>query len=100
MKLSYVIVTYNRREALLNTLRHLAVTTPLPLDQWETWVVDNAYAQRPFADTSDLRMAFQDALFGATPEQQRELMTHYPALGSTAVAEHVFTTGTAHGKRV
>ena len=55
--------------------------------QGPTWVVENAYAQRPFADTSDLRVAFQDALFGATPEQQRELMTHYPALGSTAVAE-------------
>ena len=52
--------------------------------QGPTWVVENAYAQRPFDDTSDLRLAFQEALFGATPEQQRELMTHYPALGSVA----------------
>jgi OHCU decarboxylase len=55
--------------------------------QGPTWAVRNAYAQRPFADTHDLRTAFQEALFGATPDQQRELMTHYPALGSEAVAE-------------
>jgi len=42
MKLSYVIVTHNRCEALLRTLRHLYRTTPLPLHQWECWVVDNA----------------------------------------------------------
>ncbi|MHA6797007.1 2-oxo-4-hydroxy-4-carboxy-5-ureidoimidazoline decarboxylase [Pseudonocardia bannensis] len=55
--------------------------------QGPTWAVENAYAQRPFTDTHALRTAFQDALFGATPEQQRDLMTHYPALGSQAVAE-------------
>ena len=42
MKLSYVIVTYNRREPLLKTLSILRQNTPLPRDQWETWVVDNA----------------------------------------------------------
>jgi GT2 family glycosyltransferase len=42
MKLSYVIVTHNRREPLLKTLRHLFSTTPLPSDRWEAWVVDNA----------------------------------------------------------
>lgn len=42
MKLSYVIVTYNRREPLLTTLRHLHATTPLPRTEWEAWVVDNA----------------------------------------------------------
>src|SRR3954454_24467393 len=51
------------------------------------WVVENAYTQRPFRDTHALRTAFQEALFGATPEQQRELMEAYPALGSVAVAE-------------
>ena len=55
--------------------------------QGPPWAVENAYAQRPFSDTHALRTAFQDALFGATPEQQRDLMTHYPALGSEAVAE-------------
>lgn len=42
MKLSYVIVTHNRRDALMATLRHLHHTTPLPPHRWETWVVDNA----------------------------------------------------------
>jgi uric acid transporter len=51
------------------------------------WVVENAYTQRPFSDTHALRTAFQEALFGATAEQQRELMEAYPALGSVAVAE-------------
>ncbi|MCP9861438.1 glycosyltransferase family 2 protein, partial [Cyanobium sp. Cruz-8H5] len=42
MRLSYVIVTHNRREPLLATLRHLHAHTPLGGDQWEAWVVDNA----------------------------------------------------------
>src|SRR5688572_6503185 len=41
IKLSYVIVTHQRREPLLRTLDVLARTTPLPRSQWETWVVDN-----------------------------------------------------------
>lgn len=57
------------------------------LFQGPVWAVENAYTHRPYADTQALRRAFQDALFGATPEQQRDLMTHYPALGSAAVAE-------------
>jgi OHCU decarboxylase len=58
-----------------------------PIVQGPAWAVENAYAQRPFADTHELRRAFQEALFGATPEQQLDLMRHYPALGSVAVAE-------------
>lgn len=42
MKLSYVIVSYNRRDTLLRTLDILHSTTPLPRDQWEVWLVDNA----------------------------------------------------------
>ncbi len=42
MKLSYVIVTHNRREPLLRTLEILQRTTPLPPNLWEAWVVDNA----------------------------------------------------------
>jgi OHCU decarboxylase len=57
------------------------------LFQGPTWVVENAYTQRPFADTASLRLAFQEALFAATPEQQRQLMDAYPALGSDTVAE-------------
>lgn len=40
-KLSYVIVTHQRREPLLRTLEILERTTPLPRSQWDTWVVDN-----------------------------------------------------------
>jgi OHCU decarboxylase len=58
-----------------------------PLFQGPNWVVRNAFARRPFNDTHALRRAFQDALFAATPEEQRDLMNHYPALGSAAVAE-------------
>src|SRR5689334_18717788 len=57
-----------------------------PLFQGPRWVVENAYDQRPFTDTQDLRRAFQEALFTATPQQQTELMSFYPALGSDAVA--------------
>ena len=42
MKLSYVIVTRNRRDALLQTLARLAENTHLPKRSWETVIVDNA----------------------------------------------------------
>jgi GT2 family glycosyltransferase len=42
MKLSYIIISYNRRERLLTTLGKLGKRTPLPAGEWETWVVDNA----------------------------------------------------------
>jgi GT2 family glycosyltransferase len=42
MKLSYVIVTRNRREALLSTLARLEQNTGLSRRSWETIVVDNA----------------------------------------------------------
>jgi GT2 family glycosyltransferase len=42
MKLSYVIVTRNRRESLLRTLDRLESVTALPRHQWEVLVVDNA----------------------------------------------------------
>lgn len=41
VRLSYVIVTHDRRDALLRTLGVLHRTTPLPAGEWETWVVDN-----------------------------------------------------------
>ena len=41
IKLSYVIVTHQRREPLLRTLDVLTNRTALPRSQWETWVVDN-----------------------------------------------------------
>jgi GT2 family glycosyltransferase len=42
MKLSYVIVTRNRREALLQTLARLEADTGLQRTAWETFVIDNA----------------------------------------------------------
>ena len=57
-----------------------------PLFQGPRWVVEYAYDQRPFANTQALRTAFQEALFTATPQQQSELMSFYPSLGSDAVA--------------
>ncbi len=42
MKLSYIIVTRNRREALLQTLARLQTNTGLPWEQWEVFVIDNA----------------------------------------------------------
>ena len=52
------------------------------LFQGPDWVVSNAFAQHPFSDTHDLQVAFQEALFGATELQQRDLMSHYPHLAS------------------
>jgi GT2 family glycosyltransferase len=57
MKLSYVIVTHNRREALLKTLEILHRTTPLRRDEWETWVVDNASTD---GTAAALRQAYPD----------------------------------------
>jgi OHCU decarboxylase len=50
-----------------------------------TWVVERAYDLRPFADTHDLRMAFQESLFSADRTEQRDLLSFYPDLGSDAV---------------
>ena len=40
-RLSYVIVSYNRRETLLRTLARLPAVTPLAPERWDIWVVDN-----------------------------------------------------------
>ena len=50
-------------------------------------VVGRAYDRRPFADTSALRAAFQEALFSAPRDAQRALMAHYPDLGGDRVAD-------------
>ena len=42
MRLSYVIISYNRRDTLRRTLGLLADRTPLPSNQWDVWVIDNA----------------------------------------------------------
>src|SRR6476661_4353508 len=55
------------------------------LFQGPEWVAERAYDQRPFKDTHDLRMAFQEALFSADRTEQRDLLSFYPDLGSDAV---------------
>jgi OHCU decarboxylase len=50
-------------------------------------IAARAYDFRPFADTSDLRAAFQEALFAAPVEEQRALMSAYPDLGCDEVAD-------------
>jgi uric acid transporter len=56
------------------------------LFQGPDWVVERAYSQRPFSDTQDLRRAFQEALFAATPQEQAQLISSYPDLGAVSVA--------------
>lgn len=41
VRLSYVIVTCNRRDSLLKTVEQVERHTPLPRGQWDLWVVDN-----------------------------------------------------------
>ncbi len=57
------------------------------LFQGPEWVVARAYDLRPFRDTQNLRRAFQESLFSASPEEQRELIDAYPDLGSALVVE-------------
>jgi OHCU decarboxylase len=57
------------------------------LFQGPRWVVERAYDLRPFRDTHNLRRAFQEALFTASPAEQRELIEAYPQLGSSIVAD-------------
>ncbi len=58
-----------------------------PLYQGPSVVVENAYAQRPFRSTAQLRAALQESLFAAPPGQQAALMAAYPALGGDAVSD-------------
>jgi uric acid transporter len=57
------------------------------LFQGPHWVVERAFDSRPFSDTSDLRRAFQEALFSADTEEQRQLIESYPDLGAESVAQ-------------
>ncbi|MDL5157682.1 2-oxo-4-hydroxy-4-carboxy-5-ureidoimidazoline decarboxylase [Actinomycetospora termitidis] len=50
-------------------------------------VVGRAHDRRPFADTANLRAAFQEALFAAPAEEQRAVMAAYPDLGGPEVAD-------------
>ncbi len=67
--------------------RERFVETFAGLFQGPRWVVERAYDQRPFRDTHHLRRSFQEALFSASREEQRQLIEAYPQLGSAVVAE-------------
>jgi uric acid transporter len=54
------------------------------LFQGPPWIAEQAFEQHPFRDLSDLRRAFQDAIFDAPPERQLELIRSYPHLGRMA----------------
>jgi OHCU decarboxylase len=56
------------------------------LFQGPTWVAERAYDHKPFSDSHDLRISFQEALFSASRDEQRDLMSYYPDLGADAVA--------------
>ncbi len=57
------------------------------LFQGPTWVVDATYDLKPFADTMDMRRAFQEALFAGNRAEQEALIGSYPDLGSDSVAQ-------------
>jgi len=46
------------------------------------WAIERAFEQRPFADTTALREAFQVAVLSGSPEQQLELIRAFPDLGA------------------
>ncbi len=54
------------------------------LFQGVPWAIERAHQRRPFTDTEDLRAAFHEAMFGATPDEQVELLRSYPDLGTAS----------------
>ncbi|HZK79874.1 MAG TPA: glycosyltransferase family 2 protein [Humisphaera sp.] len=81
MKLSYIIVTRNRRESLLRTLALLEQNTRLPRHDWEVFVVDNASddgtaeaLSRNYRQASVIRLAENEGM----PARNRAL---HPATG-------------------
>ena len=67
--------------------RERFVATFSRLFQGPGWAVERAYDRRPFGDTSNLRAAFQEALFSGSRDEQVQLMTYYPDLGGDRVAQ-------------
>ncbi|MEU4192800.1 2-oxo-4-hydroxy-4-carboxy-5-ureidoimidazoline decarboxylase [Kribbella sp. NPDC026611] len=57
------------------------------LFQGPRWAVERAWDMRPYADTHALRRSFQEALFSGSRDEQRELISAYPQLGSQFVAD-------------
>lgn len=61
------------------------------------WVVAAAYARRPFADTTALRAAFQDAILGGSSDQQLELLRSFPDLGNADDSAHAYVREHSEG---
>jgi uric acid transporter len=76
-----------RLEQVNRMSREEFVATFGRLFQGSSDIVGRAYDGRPFADTANLRAAFQEALFSAPPAEQRALMAAYPDLGADRVAD-------------
>ena len=76
-----------RLDQINSMSREEFVSTFSRLFQGPDWVMERAFDQRPFTDTSDLRASFQEALFSAPREEQVALMNTYPDLGSDAVSQ-------------
>jgi OHCU decarboxylase len=55
------------------------------------WVLDRAYAMRPFSDTLALRSAFHEALLTGTPDEQLLLMNSFADLGSDEEANDTYS---------
>jgi OHCU decarboxylase len=76
-----------RLEEVNRMSREEFVATFGRLFQGSPELVGRAYDRRPFADTTNLRAAFQEALFSAPTAEQRALMDTYPDLGADRVAD-------------
>ncbi|MFT3886874.1 MAG: solute carrier family 23 protein [Arachnia sp.] len=58
-----------------------------PLYPHVTWPVEHAYASRPFASTTDLRAAFQEAVVTASADDQRDLVLRYLDVSDLLLSE-------------
>ena len=54
------------------------------------WVLERAWAMRPFADTLALRAAFQNALITGSADEQLQLMNSFADLGSEDDAHNAY----------
>ena len=52
-----------------------------PLVQGSPWVLERAFAQRPFADTIELRSALHDAVMSGDAGEQQHLLDSFADLG-------------------
>lgn len=60
------------------------------------WVLERAYAMRPFADTIALRSAFHDALLTGSADEQQQLLSSFADLGSEGDAANAYLTDHAN----